>query len=129
MDKQWKPGINHIEFWVSSYQNSIPFYTGLFEIIGWRRLNDVAFSTGNIEIYFKEASVSKLDTLGPRHICFQAVDREMVDAVYHYLQKVHARVIRGPVERNEYSEGYYTVDFYDPDGYVLEVAYTPNMEL
>lgn len=129
MEKQWKPGINHIEFWVSSLEQSLPFYEGLFEIIGWKKLNAHAFSTGTIEIYFKQASVAKQDTLGPRHICFQATGREMVEAVHKYLLEMNTRIIRGPIVRNEYSEGYYTVDFYDPDGYVLEVAYTPNMEL
>jgi hypothetical protein len=33
------------------------------------------------------------------------------------------------VEMPDYSEGYYTVDFRDPDGYVIEVAHTPHMEL
>ncbi|MFE8702785.1 VOC family protein [Cytobacillus sp. FJAT-54145] len=129
MDKKWKPGINHIEFWISNGENSLPFYEGLFEIIGWKKLNDWAYSTGSIEIYFKEVSHARKDTLGPRHICFQAESREVVDSVFHYLVRNNIKIIRGPIERNEYSEGYYTVDFYDPDGYVLEVAYTPNMVL
>jgi predicted lactoylglutathione lyase len=28
----------------------------------------------------------------------------------------------------DYSEGYYTVDFRDPDGYVIEVVHTRRME-
>jgi hypothetical protein len=30
---------------------------------------------------------------------------------------------------DSYSRDYYTVDFRDPDGYVLEVAHTPHMKL
>jgi len=26
----------------------------------------------------------------------------------------------------DYSSGYYTVDFHDPDGFILEVAHSPN---
>lgn len=38
-------------------------------------------------------------------------------------------VIRGPIERNHHSEGYYTIDFYDPNGFIIELAYTPNVEM
>jgi catechol 2,3-dioxygenase-like lactoylglutathione lyase family enzyme len=129
MDRKFSPGINHIEFWVSNLERSLAFYTPLFQLIAWKRMNEVSFSSGNIEIYFKEVDYSLQKTLGPRHICFQAVDKKTVEDVYQFLQEVNARIIRGPVEVPEYSEGYYTVDFYDPDGYILEVAYTPNMEL
>ncbi|WP_141524468.1 glyoxalase [Bacillus cereus group sp. BfR-BA-01352] len=30
---------------------------------------------------------------------------------------------------NHYSEGYYTIDFYDSNGFIIEVAYTPNVEM
>ncbi|MDZ5471247.1 VOC family protein [Bacillus sp. 31A1R] len=129
MVREWKPGINHMEFWVSSFEKSLPFYEGLFSLIGWKKLNDMAYSTGTIEIYFKEVNVNRQRTVGPRHICFQAVDRKTVDLVSSYLKENEIEIIRGPIQRDEYSEGYYTVDFYDLDGYVLEVAYTPNMVL
>ncbi|WP_108670318.1 VOC family protein [Peribacillus acanthi] len=129
MTEKWRPGINHIEFWVSNKERSLPFYEGLFEVIGWKKLNEWAFSTGSMEIYFKVVAQVKLDTIGPRHICFQAENRNVVDTVFEYLKRHDTKIIRGPIERNEYSTGYYTVDFYDPDGYVLEVAYTPNMIL
>ncbi|WP_418883984.1 glyoxalase [Bacillus cereus] len=29
---------------------------------------------------------------------------------------------------NHYSDGY-TIDFYDPNGFIVEVAYTPNTEM
>jgi catechol 2,3-dioxygenase-like lactoylglutathione lyase family enzyme len=129
MSRNWQPGINHIEFWVSNMERSMNFYRPLFELIGWKPLGNYAFSSGNMEIYFKEVAHSRVDSLGPRHICFQAVSREVVNEVGRYLREIGADVIRGPVEMPHYSEGYYTVDFRDPDGYVLEVAYTPNMIL
>lgn len=124
-----RPGLNHIEFWVSSIEQSVPFYDGLFSLIGWKKLNKTAYSSGAIEIYLVEQKgIERQDALGPRHLCFQAINQEMVDDVGGWLKDNGYSVIRGPVEQ-PYSEGYYTVDFRDPDGYVLEVAYTPSMEL
>jgi catechol 2,3-dioxygenase-like lactoylglutathione lyase family enzyme len=123
------PGINHIEFWVSDLKRSQAFYEPLFSAIYWRKLGEGEFSSGSAVIYFVERAVPKSDTLGPRHICFQAASRDVVDAVGKLLADSSATILRGPVEMAEYSEGYYTVDFRDPDGYVLEVAHTPNMTL
>ncbi|EMK2596741.1 hypothetical protein V8U20_003746 [Bacillus cereus] len=102
-----RAGIHHIEFWVANLEESISFYNKLFSIIGWRKLNEVAYSTGESEIYFKE----------------------VVDEVADFLSSTKVKVIRGPIEMNHYSEGYYTIDFYDPDGFIVEVAYTPNAEM
>ena len=127
--QQFEPGIHHIEFWVANLEESICFYSRLFSIIGWKQLNESTFSTGKIEIYFKEVDEKIVRTLGPRHICYQAVSRTVVDEVTNFLQNVQAEIIRGPIEMNHYSDGYYTVDFYDPNGFVVEVAYTPNVEM
>lgn len=123
-----KPGINHIEFWVCDLKKSIDFYAKFFPIIGWKQLNEAVFCTENLEIYFIEKPLGKLDSLGVRHICFQAENRKVVDQVYALLSTQNILVIRGPIE-TEYSKDYYTIDFYDPDGNVFEVAHTPNMQL
>lgn len=129
MTRTFAPGINHIEFWVSDLSRSLPFYERLFAAIGWRKLGEGEFSSGSGEVYFVEKPLPRVDTVGPRHICFQASSREMVDAVARLLKESPAAVIRGPIDAPEYSKDYYTVDFRDPDGYVVEVAHTPNMKL
>lgn len=124
------PGLNHIEFWVSDLKKSLVYYDTLFSLIGWKKLSHAAYSSGMTEIYFVEKQgIKRQDTIGPRHICFQAASKEMVDSVGQWLKDNNHSVIRGPVERDDYSKGYYTVDFRGPDGFVLEVAYTPNMKL
>jgi hypothetical protein len=58
-------------------------------------------------------------------MCFNASNTEMVDVVGQFLGECKAEMIRGPLEVfDDYfpNGGYYTVDFYDPDGYILEVA-------
>lgn len=122
-----KPGINHIEFWVSNLKRSVKFYEPIFKAIGWNKLGETEFSSGSIVIYFTEHAVAKADAIGPRHICLQAGSRDVVEAVARIVKDSGATTIRGPVEMPDYSKGYYTVDFRDPDGYVMEVAHTPNM--
>jgi len=120
-------GINHIEFWVSNLAHSVKFYSPIFAALGWRKMSDTEFSSGSTMFYFVEKPVHRADSAGPRHICFQAGTRKTVEAVAKILAEQHATIIRGPVEMPDYSKGYYTVDFRDPDGYVMEVAHTPNM--
>jgi len=122
--------IKHIEFWVLDIEKSMNFYGRLFKIIGWEPVGENGFKAGDTKIYFKESKDGAMQrSLGPRHICFQADSRAIVDEVGRCLGAENSRVIRGPVEieGEKYSEGYYTVDFYDPDGYILEVAHSPNV--
>lgn len=120
-----KAGIHHIEFWVSNLERSRALYAALFKAVGWEQKSDTEFSSGASTIYFYEKPVTRVDGVGPRHICLQATSRAVVEDVAKLLKKQQADIIRGPVEMPEYSEGYYTVDFRDPDGYVIEVAHTP----
>lgn len=123
-----QPGINHIEFWVLNLKETMFFYKGLLELIGWKQINKCAFATSFMEIYFKEMPhINKTNSLGVRHICFQANEKNHVDKVYNYLRSINAAIIREP-SYMEYSHEYYTVDFYDPDGFIIEVAHTPFMK-
>jgi catechol 2,3-dioxygenase-like lactoylglutathione lyase family enzyme len=126
MENKLNPGINHIEFWVSDIQRSMKFYNSFLSLIGWEQISAVSFSNGNMVIYFQEMkNVEKTKSLGVRHLCFQAINKEQVDQVYGALMNEQADIIRGP-QIMPYSKDYYTVDFYDPDGQVTEVAHTPN---
>ena len=125
MESKLKPGINHIEFWVSDLSKSMRFYNSFLPLIGWSQISDRSFSDGSMVIYFLEVrNISKTKSLGIRHLCFQATKKQLVDQVYDALVNEKAEIIRGPILM-PYSKDYYTVDFYDPDGQVLEVAHTP----
>lgn len=119
-------GIKHIEIAVSDLQKSLGFYDGLFEIIGWKKVDRNGYVIGGTKVYLKQWDYSKGNSLGARHICFWAQDRSTVDAVGKHVKTTGVKMIRGPLVATEYSPDYYTVDFYDPDGYMLEVAHTPN---
>ena len=117
--------ISHIEFWVSDMRRSLGFYAPFFPLLGWRQIHDHEFTDGTVKIYFIERPVACQDGVGPRHICFNADSRAKVDEIAAFLRSAGMDIIRGPCEM-KYSEGYYTVDFRDPDGYILEVAHAPN---
>ena len=119
---QNKAIIKHIEFWVSDLKRSMKFYRGIFELIGWDNIEGNAFSNGQTKIYFIEQDVKSQKTIGPRHICFLAGSRKTVDNIGRFLVENDYDVIRGPLESNYKNRGSYTVDFRDPDGYVIEAA-------
>lgn len=119
-------GIKHIEIAVSDLQKSLIFYDKLFEIIGWKKVKKNGYTSGNLKIYLKQWNFLKGNTLGVRHICFWGDSHIMVDKVGEYVKSTGMQIIRGPLIVTEYSPDYYTFDFYDPDGYMLEVAHTPN---
>lgn len=129
MQYPYGPGINHIEFWVKDLEQSLAFYSKLFPLIGWYELTRTSYSCGHHEIYFKEMPIAFHDSLGVRHICFHATSREVVDRVGEWLKRIGADIIRGPLEMPHYDETYYTADFRDPNGFVLEVAHTPDIRL
>lgn len=117
-----KATIKHIEFWVSDLRRSIKFYKRIFNIVGWKHIEPNVFSNGEIKIYFIEQDVKSGKTVGPRHICFLATSHRIVNEVANFLTRVKADIIRGPLESQHKNRGSYTVDFRDPDGYVIEVA-------
>lgn len=117
-----KATIKHIEFWVSNLERSIKFYEGIFGLIGWNKIESNAFSNGETKIYFIEQDVKSEKTIGPRHICFLAASQDIVDKVAKLLLETQTDIIRGPLESQYQDRSSYTVDFRDPDGYIIEVA-------
>jgi len=115
-------GIKHLEFWVSDLKRSVSFYKELLSLIGWEQYDENGFRCGVTKIYFKEKKVSFNENIGPRHICFEADSKELVDKIHDFLKKNNSSIIRGPIEYTYKGNLAYTVDFRDPDGYVIEVA-------
>lgn len=115
-------GIRHIEFWVSDLKSAVSFYAGLFGILGWQKVDENGFSCGDSKIYLIERSglASRIEVPGPRHICFQAKNRETVDTLADMLF-IKGKILHGPGILHE--NGSYMLVFKDPDGYILEAAY------
>ena len=70
--------------------------------------------------------VSDLDrSLAFYHVAFEARSRAEVDERFQWLRSEGAEVESEPRE-HDYTEGYYAVFFYDPDGIKLELVHKPG---
>jgi catechol 2,3-dioxygenase-like lactoylglutathione lyase family enzyme len=114
--------IKHLEFWVTDLPRSLQFYQSIFSILGWDHMEENSFSKGATKIYFIEQPVKLQPTVGPRHLCFLADSRQAVDKVADFLLQSGGQIIRGPLEYEYAGKKSYTIDFRDPDNYVIEVA-------
>ena len=131
--------VDHVDLVVSSLSRSLPFYKGLLS--AWGEVYDhriegergeevhyLGVPAGGVAIGLREAQAGgEFDRyrLGVHHVCLAAESREQVDERAHWLREQDAEIESGPEEYG-YSEGYYAVFFYDPDGLKLEVAHIPD---
>lgn len=115
-------GIRHIEFWVSNLKKSLEFYKELFSHIGWKQVDDNGFMCDGTKIYFYEMKdlIMNVRMPGPRHICFEVDNKEIVDVISKLLI-VKDSTLHGPGILH--TNGSYMLVFKDPDDYILEVAY------
>jgi catechol 2,3-dioxygenase-like lactoylglutathione lyase family enzyme len=116
--------IHHVELWVSDLSRSRAFYERLLLALGWTVLRPGLYLKDGCEIYLTAAPRAQAgDHYGPRHLCLRASSRDEVDRIGASLVAENVPILRGPQAMPQYSPTYYTVDFRDPDGFVLEVAH------
>jgi len=114
--------IRHIEFWISDFRECLDFYKELFATLEWTQVDANGFEKNGTKIYFREhgkIEVASVEKYGPRHICFQAEDEEIVNAIAN-IPAVKRHILHGPGVLHP--SGSYMLVFKDLDGYVLEVA-------
>jgi len=132
----------HVEVNVSSFDKSAKFYDGFLGWLGYVRIYSHKIAAGwgikgaelatNFWIiqghdeYVKNGFHRK--RVGVNHIAFHADSRETVDRFYkeHLLPNKVPVLYGGPKEYPEYSTGYYSVYFEDPDRIKLELAHIPQ---
>ena len=131
--------MDHLDLVVSSLECSLPFYRGLLEPLGVEYVHEVPGERGETIHYRggeglpgaiglrERQAEGDFDRyrLGLHHVCFSASSREQVDDRAAWLREQGAEIESGPEEYG-YSEGYYAVFFYDPDGLKLEIAHIPS---
>ena len=133
-------GIDHLDLVVGSLDVSLPFYRGLLEPLGWRRLHRCEGERGEtINYLFRidgRASIGLRErqsegpafdryAVGVHHVAFAARSRRAVDRAAAWARDHGATIESGP-EEYAYSPGYYAVFLYDPDGIKLEIVKRPS---
>ena len=134
----------HVEINVSDFAKSVKFYEEFLTWLGYRRIYSHKIAAGwgiegdtlgcNFWIiqddakYAKEGYHRKRE--GVNHIAFPAGSRRAVDRFYKdfLLPRKILPLYGGPKDYPEYSKGYYSVYFEDPDRIKLELAHVPALK-
>ena len=136
------PAIDHLDLVVTSLEQSLDFYRGLLEPLGYVRTSEIEGERGERVVYVGrvgeagEVSLREAQSdapavpydrygIGLHHLAFTATERAVVDERAAWLRERGAEIESGP-EEYDYSPGYYAVFFYDPDGIKLEIVHRPS---
>lgn len=138
-----KGQIYHVEINVSNFDKSVKFYEEFLTFLGYRRIYTHKIAAGwgiksaelgtNFWIIQTDARFAQhgyhRKRVGVNHIAFHADSRMTVDQFYkEILLPRNIPVLYGsPKEYPEYSKGYYSVYFEDPDRMKLELAHVPML--
>ena len=131
--------IDHLDLVVTSLEQSLDFYRGLLEPLGYVRTSEIEGERGERVVYVGrvgeagEVSLREAQSdapavpydrygIGLHHLAFTATERAVVDERAAWLRERGAEIESGP-EEYDYSPGYYAVFFYDPDGIKLEIVH------
>ena len=128
-------GIAHIQLTVTDMERSRAFYAPLLELFEMQILIDT-------ETYFycigsrTGIAISPVDEshagdsfdqrrVGLHHLCLRAREREHIDDIFAFVEKLGATIVHPPRE-DGFAPGYYSLLFEDPDGVRIEVNHVPG---
>jgi len=131
--------IDHLDLVVTSLEQSLDFYRGLLEPLGYVRVSEIEGERGERVVYLgriggmgsvslraaqSDAHPVPYDRygIGLHHLAFAASSRSAVDERAAWLRERGAQIESGP-EEYDYTPGYYAVFFYDPDQIKLEIVH------
>jgi catechol 2,3-dioxygenase-like lactoylglutathione lyase family enzyme len=139
-------GVNHVEFSVLNYENSIKFYDRMFGWLGYRSFwtLDIGYRSTYYMARFPfphsyigiqpATQGGKLNhedhAPGIHHIALWARSKKEVDEFHtNFLLREEVIVTDSPNEYPIYAPGYYAVFFLDPTGIRWELAYIPRIPM
>ncbi len=128
-------GIAHIQLTVSDMQRSRAFYAPLLELFEMQVLIDtdtffycIGSRTGlAITPVDEKHGGDGFDQrrVGLHHLCLRAREREHIDEIEAFVEKLGATIVR-PAREDGFAPGYYSLLFEDPDGIRIEVNHVPG---
>ena len=122
----------HLKVSVSNFQGSKKFYEKIFKQLGWKEISSKEASAAWVSpdgfgfwIEQSERKEPKYVFLSPglHHFCFKAASKEKVDEFHKLLVSEEVKICNPPKHYPQYTDKYYAVFFFDPDGIKLEVAF------
>ncbi len=132
MNKKSLDPAGHISLAVSNLEKSKKFYKNLFDQLGFKQIKDGTYSIAWVTkegfgIWIRRAKQAKLPhkhfAPGLHHLCLKAKTKKLVDEIYERMLTKKTVIFAEPKSYPEYTPKYYAVDFADPDGIKIEVAY------
>ncbi|HTQ68119.1 MAG TPA: VOC family protein [Solirubrobacteraceae bacterium] len=132
-------GVAHIILRVNRIAACIAFYDQVMPFLGLQAVRPrsdefVYYVGGRTAVGIRRADtdhagVAHVET-GPGidHLCFRARQREDVDALHAFLERIGADMVRTPSE-GPWAPGYYSLSFRDPEGIRLELNHVPGAGL
>ena len=117
--------LDHVSIGVSDIKRAGSFYDAVLKPLGYKRLSDGEGALG----YGDEGAVLwllaaarpvKPDTDSGLHFCFQAPERQSVDAFHAAALEAGGKDNGKPGVRADYGPKYYAAFVIDPDGYRIE---------
>lgn len=128
-------GVSHIQLTVTDMARARAFWAPLLELFEMQVLLDgetyyycIGSRTGiAISPVEPQHEGDRFDQrrVGLHHLCLRARQREDVDAVHEFVERLGATIVHPPRE-DGFAPGYYSVLFEDPDGIRIEVNHVPG---
>lgn len=129
-------GIAHIQLTVRDFGKCLPFYKKLLSFFEMTPMHEgdgfyycVGGKTGiaicRAAKEFEETSFHQRRS-GLHHFCIKLRAREDIDSLYRFVKELGAKVIREPKENSDWTPGYYSILFEDPDGIRIEANFVPG---
>jgi catechol 2,3-dioxygenase-like lactoylglutathione lyase family enzyme len=120
----------HLTNAVSDISKSKRFYHSLFDQLKWTVKHEddesAAYSDGQFDFWIVPAENGEGTPgdagRGYNHLAIRVDTRDEVEGIYQWLLGSGARIDIPPTAYPQYSERYYAVFFFDPDGARLEVV-------
>ena len=127
--------ISHVVIHSSNIKASKLFYGKLCKFLGLKEIlsdkTHVAYANESFSLWITQRPIKKGKPVrgsiaGYDHMAFSATSKNQVDALQMLLDKERFRVLYPAEVHPEYSPGYYSVSFFDPDDTILEFVYLPK---
>jgi glyoxylase I family protein len=134
--------IDHLDLVVTSMEQSLPFYRGLLNLLGYVHGGDITGERGERVAYLSrhggggsvglrqaqpDGGLRRYDryAIGVHHVAFSASRRQVVDMAAGWARE-HDAVIESEPREYDYTPGYYAAFIHDPDGLKLEIVHRPS---